>query len=129
MNCYILDDIYWKSIYLWLKDIFPNLTYPVKDNILDPLNYLQFIEEDDIVLLDNFFPSPNWWEEARWAMFLAKVIEENIHMKILCISDYGKAVVWRFDEWQEAYEKWLVLDFISTKDPNDIAVVLKPFII
>lgn len=98
--------------------------YPIQDNIKTPLDYLSLIEEDDIVLLDNFFPSPSWWEEPLWSNFLEEVLLNNLSMKIISISDYGKELLNRFESRDIAYKKWIVIDFVSSKDPKDIYQIL-----
>lgn len=125
MNCYILDDIFWKSIYEWLVKFLPQLTYPVKENIKSPLWYIDQIKNDDIILLDNFFPWSSWWEEPLWEEFLEKIMNIWNHPKIIWISDYWKVLINKFDNWATAYKKWIIIDFVPTKDPKEIAECLE----
>lgn len=128
MKCYILDDQFGKIIYVWLKKLLPDLEYPIKENIKTPLDYLSLIEEKDIVLLDNFFPSASWWEEPLWETFLNEVLINNLSMKIISISDYGRELLSKFESWSMAYKKWIIIDFVSSKDPKDIYQILNKFL-
>ena len=43
-NCRIFDDIYGESIYYELKEILPQLSYPITTNIDNPIPYLSQIK-------------------------------------------------------------------------------------
>ena len=43
-NCWIFDDIYGESICLELKEILPQLSYPITKNIDNPIPYLTEIK-------------------------------------------------------------------------------------
>lgn len=77
----ILDDIYWKKIYNELIDIFPNYNFPVKDNIKDPLFYLDYIikEQPDYILLDNRFINNDLEEKPLGARLLHEINKKLTH--------------------------------------------------
>jgi hypothetical protein len=52
-TCRILDDQYGERIYNEIRDFFPQWDYPVKKNVISPLEFWEKIKENDIVLLDN----------------------------------------------------------------------------
>lgn len=125
MKCYILDDIYWKSIYLWLKELLPEINYPVQENIFYPLDYIPLLKSDDIVLLDNFFRSRGWWEEPLWDLFLEEILKMENPPAIIWISDYGKVLIEKFDNRWFAHVKGIITDWVSTKDPKDMVWPIK----
>jgi hypothetical protein len=57
-TCYILDDQYGLKIYEELEQALPEWDFPIKQNVYNPLFYLDEIEKQkpDVVLLDNYFP-------------------------------------------------------------------------
>lgn len=58
MLCYILDDQYGKTIYEGLASD-NKYIFPIKDNITNPLDYIDEIiaSQPDYILLDNYFPN------------------------------------------------------------------------
>lgn len=119
MKCFIMDDQYWKDIYTWLKKYFPHYDFPIKENIKSPLEYADKINDEDIVLLDNYFP----WEtreEPLWAYFLDKILERKINCKIICISDYWKRLVDQYFEREQAYNDWMILWFETDKNAESV---------
>lgn len=107
--CYILDDQYWQKIYEDLKTELTDWDFPIKENIYNPLSYLDEIidRKPDYILLDNFFP----WEtreEALGEEFLAKIIEKKLKTNIICISDYGQKLTERYFAREEATNIWLI---------------------
>ena len=81
MKCYIMDDQYWKKLYEGLSTKYKTWDFPIKDNITNPLKYIDDIKNNDLILLDNFFP----WEtreEPLWAEFLNLLLTKNINCKI-----------------------------------------------
>ena len=123
MKCYIMDDQYWKVIYEGLSKIYQDRDFPIKENINNPLEFLNNIKENDLILLDNFFP----WEtreEPLWAEFLNKLIEKNITCKVICISDYWKLLIDRYFERDQAVNDWIVIWFAPDKSVNSIKEIL-----
>jgi hypothetical protein len=114
-----MDDQYWKNIYKELSKIFPDEDFPIKENIKDPLKYSEKINDNDIVLLDNYFPW-EWREEPLWAHLLEKLLERKVNCKIICISDYWKRLLEQYDEWEQAYNDWLILWFAPDKNANTV---------
>ncbi|MDR0650476.1 MAG: hypothetical protein LBG59_03575 [Candidatus Peribacteria bacterium] len=57
-TCYILDDQYGEKIYAELEVALPGREFPIKENVYNPLPYLDEIEKKkpDYILLDNYFP-------------------------------------------------------------------------
>jgi hypothetical protein len=41
--CYILDDQYGSKIYEELEEVLPGREFPIKENVLNPLSYLEEI--------------------------------------------------------------------------------------
>ena len=86
-NCWIFDDIYWENIYAALKDILPQLNYPISTNIDNPIPYLPEIKEWDFIILDNFFFFDGR-EQPLWDDFLWQYLKLGYDCKIICISNY-----------------------------------------
>lgn len=61
----ILDDQYTPHIYAALHSYFSDYTFPLADNIDNPMVYTDLVNKADIILLDNYFPSTNSWEEPK----------------------------------------------------------------
>lgn len=126
MICYILDDQYGKKIYQWLHHRH-DIIFPIQDNILNPMDYLDDIIETqpDYILLDNYFPNrSSWREEWLWAEFLAKIDQYPLRSKIICISDYGKRLLDEYEERQHAYKYGQIIDFVPSKEPKHIEKLL-----
>ena len=119
MKCFIMDDQYGKSIYTELSKMFPKQDFPIKENITNPLEYTDKIKDNDIVLLDNYFPW-EWREEPLWAYFLDKLLKKKVNCKIVCISDYWKRLLEQYDEWEQAYNDWLIIWFAPDKSANTV---------
>jgi FixJ family two-component response regulator len=104
--CYILDDQYGSEIYGELEKALPEREFPVKENIYNPLSYLDEIiaKKPDVILLDNYFPLETR-EEALGEEFLEQLLERNITTTIICISDYGKKLLERYFARETAYQK------------------------
>lgn len=114
MKCYIMDDQYWKKLYEGLSTKHKTRDFPIKDNITNPLEYINDIKSNDLILLDNFFP----WEtreEPLWAEFLNQLLTKNIKCKIICISDYWKTLLDRYFEREMAYKNWNIIWFAPEK--------------
>ena len=118
-----MDDQYWKVIYKDLSKLHQDRNFPIKENINNPLEFIDSISENDLILLDNFFP----WEtreEPLWAEFLSKLIEKNITCKVICISDYWKVLIDRYFEWSQAVNDWIVIWFAPDKSAKIIEDIL-----
>jgi hypothetical protein len=129
MTCYILDDQYGESIYTWLAQKMSR-DFPVRTNILNPLIYIPEIMkvQPEYILLDNYFPHrSSWRDESLGDEFMQEYIRLWLTSKIICISDYGKTLIDRYDGRAEAYTRWYIYDFIDTKDPEDIQKRLERF--
>jgi hypothetical protein len=145
MQIYILDDIYWNIIYNELNNIFNYANFPIKENIDNPLLYINDIikNEPDFVLLDHWFIDNDWFENPLWLSFLKeldkklcteeKVIDKNyfffktyktinkyrnIKTKIISISDN-----WIILKENEFYNKYIT-DYITTKKWTDISIII-----
>ena len=124
-TCYILDDQYWGKIYGELEKVLPEREFPVKENIYNPLSYLDEIiaKKPEFILLDNYFP----WEtreEALGEEFLEQCLANNIKTNIICISDYGKKLLDRYFSRDTANQKWLIKGRVNSKDGKQIASLL-----
>lgn len=119
MKCYIMDDQYWENIYKWLSKYFPNINFPIKKNIKSPLDYADEVSNDDIILLDNYFPGETR-EEPLWAYFLEKLHKRKINCKIICISDYWKRLIDQYFEREQAYNDWIILWFETDKNAESV---------
>lgn len=75
-TCRILDDQYGEKIYKEIRYLFHDWNYPVKKNILTPLEFVDKIQDWDIILLDNYFPW-KWWEEAMGDVFLKEILRQE----------------------------------------------------
>ncbi len=122
-TCRILDDQYWEKIYNEIKYMFPNWEYPIKKNIKTPVPFVDKIKNWDIVLLDNYFPW-EWWEEPLWDIFLKELLERWTQVKIICISDYGKVLLEKYEYWNKANKLWIIAWFITSKDGFEIGGIL-----
>ena len=127
MSIRILDDIYWSRIYEELHKILPELNYPVKENINSPIPYLADIKNWDIILLDNYFPW-DYREEPLWDDFLRQYLKLNLDCKIICLSNVGQKITQRFEQRCLAYNRWDIIGFVSDKNPDEIAEIIRPFI-
>ena len=121
-TCWILDDQYGEKIYKEIRHLFPDWEYPVKKNIVNPLEFVDKIQNWAIILLDNYFPW-NGWEEALGDDFLKELMQNKKQVRIVCISDYGERLLERYEYWKEAYEKGLVIGFVKSKDGFEIGGV------
>lgn len=119
MKCWIFDDQYGKKLYEEMKASYSFLEYPVKDNINTPLDYIDKIENWDLILLDNYFPGKQW-EEELWDEFLWKYLELWLKCKIICISDYGKKLLEKFYNWEMVNNKWDIIYRCPSKNIKDI---------
>ena len=126
MICYILDDQYGNKIYQWLFQK-SDCIFPIQDNILNPLNYIDEIQDNkpDYIFLDNYFPNrKSWREEPLGNELLQRLLQSWLTSKVVCISDYGKRLVDEYDWWKQWYEQWMVVDFVPSKDPKDLMKIL-----
>lgn len=114
-TCWILDDQYGEKIYKEIRHLFPDWDYPVKKNVLTPLEFIDEIQDWAIILLDNYFPW-KWWEEALGDDFLKELMQKKKQVRIVCVSDYGERLLERYKYWKEAYEKGLIIGFVKSKD-------------
>ena len=114
-TCRILDDQYGEKIYKEIRHLFPDWDYPVKKNVLTPLEFIDEIQDWAIILLDNYFPW-KWWEEALGDDFLKELMQKKKQVRIVCVSDYGERLLERYEYWKEAYEKGLIIGFVKSKD-------------
>ena len=114
-TCWILDDQYGEKIYKEIRHLFPDWDYPVKKNVLTPLEFIDEIQDWAIILLDNYFPW-KWWEEALGDDFLKELMQNKKQVRIVCVSDYGERLLERYEYWKEAYEKGLIIGFVKSKD-------------
>ena len=90
-TCWILDDQYGEKIYKEIRYFFPDWDYPVKKNIINPLEFVDKIQNWDIILLDNYFPW-KWWEEALGDIFLKELMQKK--KKVRYIIGFVKSKDW-----------------------------------
>lgn len=110
-TCYILDDQYGKTIYQEMKRYFPDRSFPVQENILNPLDYLDEIVKvsPDYILLDNYFPNrSSGWEEPLGSLFLDELLKKHIKTNIICISDYKEKLMDRYAVRKKGKQRNLV---------------------
>lgn len=119
-NCWIFDDIYWENIYRDLKDILPQLSYPITTNIDNPISFLSKIKNWDFIILDNFF-FREWREQPLWDDFLWQYLKLNYNCNIICISNYWEKNIQRFPQWYKTYCKWDIIWFVPTKSWKEIS--------
>ena len=125
-TCYILDDQYGGKLYEELEHELPEWDFPVKENVYNPLSYLEEIskKKPEVILLDNFFP----WEtreEALGEEFLGQLLERKIKTKIICISDYGRTLLERYYSREAAYQNGFIQWRVESKDGKQIARLMK----
>lgn len=125
-TCRILDDQYGEKIYKEIRYLFHDWNYPVKKNILTPLEFVDKIQDWDIILLDNYFPW-KWWEEAMGDVLLKEILRQEKRVSIVCIFDYGEKLLERYEYRKESYEKGLVMGFVKSKDGFEIGEILIPY--
>lgn len=126
-NCRILGSKYWTKIYKTVNSVLPFLNYPVKENVLTPLPYVDQILEWDILVLDNTFPW-RYWEEALWDRFLELYLAQWIKAKIICISDFWHMITEKHKFRNEAQKRWDIIWRFSKKDAKWIANFLKEYV-
>ena len=123
-NCRIFDDQYWLIIYEKLKTLLPEYNYPVKENVKSPIPFIDKIKNWDLILLDNYFP----WEtreEPLWNDFLQIYLDKWLNCKIVCISDYWKALLDKYYNRDLANQNWDIIWWIVSKDPKEVVDLLK----
>lgn len=120
MNCWVFDDQYWKKLYEDMQSLYSFLFYPIKENINNPLYYIDKIKDGDLILLDNYFPVEWSWEEELGDKFLEKYLELWLKCKIICISDYWENLLDKFVNRKLVNNKWDIVYWCSSKDINDI---------
>jgi len=125
-TCYIPDDQYGNKIYEELEQVLPERDFPIKENVYNPLPYVDEIEakKPDYILLDNYFPWENR-EEALGDEFLSELLARQIKTKIVCISDYGKKLLERYYAREHAYQQGLITGRVSSKNGSEIARILQ----
>lgn len=122
----ILEDQYTKKIYQELKT--SGYTFPIVDNIHDPMEYKDIFNTVDVILLDNYFPWKNWGREVPlWCDVLEYIMSHDIKTPIVCISDYRRRLLDRYPIWEEAFSKGLIKWFPS-KDAQSIKKILEEII-
>lgn len=123
-NCRIFEDQYWEKIFKHLSSKITTLNFPIKNNIVSPILFIEEIQNGDIILLDNYFP----WEkreEPLWDEFLQKYIEKWLMCKIICISDYWKVLCDKYIGWDLVNKKWDIIWYIPSKEPEEILKLLR----
>lgn len=123
MICYIIDDQYGKQIYEWLSARHQDWFFPIKENVMNPLELKESILENnpEYILLDNFFP--NRWhgrEEPLGNELLESILPHLKTTKIISISDYWTKLLDQFDAWEQWRKSWSVIWFVDTKHSTDI---------
>lgn len=124
MNIRILDDMYGSRIYEKLHKLLPQYNYPVKDNVNSPIPYLAEIKNGDIILLDNYFPW-EYREEPLWDDFLWQYLKLWLECKIICLSNVWERITKRFEQRCLVYNKWDIIGFVPSKDPNGISDIIE----
>lgn len=124
MNIRILDDMYGSRIYEKLHKLLPQYNYPVKDNVNSPIHYLAEIKNGDIILLDNYFPW-EYREEPLWDDFLWQYLKLWLECKIICLSNVWERITKRFEQRCLVYNKWDIIGFVPSKDPNGISDIIE----
>ena len=122
-NIRIFDDQYGWKIYEKLKTLLPEYNYPIKNNVENPILFVDKIKNWDIILLDNYFPWTQW-EEPLWDDFLRLYIEKWLNCKIICISDYWTVLLNRYKNWDLIDKKWDIVWYIPSKDAQKIAKII-----
>ena len=123
-NIRIFDDQYWWIIYKKLNPLLSEYGYPVKNNIKNPVPFINKIRNWDIILLDNYFPWKTW-EEPIWDVFLQLYIKKWLNCKIICISDYWNVLLDRYENWNLVDKRWNIIWYIPSKDVEKIANIIK----
>ena len=124
VNCRIFDDQYGENIYKHLSSKIATLNFPIKNNIVSPIPFVDQIKKWDIILLDNYFPWETW-EEPLGDIFLEKYIEKWLNCKIICISDYWKVLLDKYINRDLVNQKWDIIWYIPSKDCEEILKLLK----
>ena len=122
-NIRIFDDQYWWRIYKELNTLLPEYDYPIKEDVVSPIPFIDKIKNWDIILLDNYFPWETW-EEPLGDLFLEKYIEKWLNCKIICISDYWKVLLDKYFSWDEVDKKWDIIWYIPSKNSEEILKLL-----
>ena len=123
-NIRIFDDQYWWKIYKKLNTLLPEYNYPIKEDVVSPIPFIDEIKNWDIILLDNYFPWETW-EEPIWDDFLQLYIDKWLRCKIICISDYWKVLLDKYINRDLVNQKWDIIWWTTTKDAEEIANLLK----
>lgn len=121
----ILEDQYTPELYKTLRMLLPDVYFPVVENIKDPMQYCDVAKNVDVILLDNYFPwRTGGREEPLWGDFMQYLMEQDITTPVVCISDYEKKLLDRYDIWQQANAQNRIYGF-PWKNSDKIAQLVR----
>lgn len=72
----LLDNQYWKILCWELSTLLKDYDFIIKDNTYNPINYLEYVIENDcLILLDNYFKQRKTWEKPLCNAFLLELLK------------------------------------------------------
>ena len=111
INILLLDDKFWKSLSVKLKELNSNYNiFPSKD-CYNPSEYNNLSGKADFILLDHWFANPWEFEEPLAIPFIQNILDNNYSTPVICISDNLDVLLKEYPEWNELVKRNQLLAF------------------
>lgn len=111
INILLLDDKFWKSLSVKLKELNSNYNiFPSKD-CYNPSEYNNLSGKADFILLDHWFANPWEFEEPLAIPFIQNILDNNYSTPVICISDNLDVLLKEYPEWNELAKRNQLLAF------------------
>lgn len=126
INILLLDDKFWKSLSVKLKELNSNYNiFPSKD-CYNPSEYNNLSGKADFILLDHWFANPWEFEEPLAIPFIQNILDKNYSTPVICISDNLDVLLKEYPEWNELAKRNQLLAF-TDKDAWRIDETIKDY--
>lgn len=111
INILLLDDKFWKSLSVKLKELNSNYNiFPSKD-CYNPSEYNNLSGKADFILLDHWFANPWEFEEPLAIPFIQNILDNDYSTPVICISDNLDVLLKEYPEWNELAKRNQLLAF------------------
>lgn len=111
INILLLDDKFWKSLSVKLKELNSNYNiFPSKD-CYNPSEYNNLSGKADFILLDHWFANPWEFEEPLAIPFIQNILDNDYSTPVICISDNLDILLKEYPEWNELAKRNQLLAF------------------
>ena len=126
INILLLDDKFWKSLSVKLKELNSNYNiFPSKD-CYNPSEYNNLSGKADFILLDHWFANPWEFEEPLAIPFIQNILDNNYSTPVICISDNLDVLLKEYPEWNELAKRNQLLAF-TDKNASRIDETIKDY--